>query len=256
MTSALPASAQAQTRRSVTAAVLLFAAWAVIHVGGIFFWEFSRETAWAVPLLVLVQAWVCTGLFIIAHDAMHGSFAPGRPRLNTAAGTVALAVYACLNFRNLRTAHFLHHKHAGLEGDPDFHPGRPRAFVPWLLRFFAGYYTHTQLAWLTLVAILYMGLGGAWIGNIVVFWAFPALLAMLQLFYFGTYLPHRHRDEPFPDRHRARSNGMGRAAALFSCYNFGAYHHEHHLWPDTPWWGLPGRRSAPAPSDAGLQRTL
>ncbi|MDT7935355.1 MAG: fatty acid desaturase [Sphingomonadaceae bacterium] len=236
------AADHARTHVSVALGAAVLAVWLTIHIGGIFFWDFARDPLWLVPILVLIQAEASTGLFIVAHDAMHGSFAPGRPALNRWAGRAALALYACMNFDQLRDAHFRHHKHAGLEGDPDFHPHRPRHFLPWLGRFFGGYYNHTQLAWITLVAIIYQ-LSGAWLGNIVVFWAIPAITALLQLFYFGTYLPHRHRDEPFPDRHRARSNSMGRAAAVATCYNFGAYHHEHHLFPDTPWWALPRRRS-------------
>ena len=236
--------------RSLWFAGAILAGWLLIHVGGIFFFPLAPGTAGLAAVLVIVQAWLSTGLFIIAHDCMHGSFARGRPRLNDAVGRVTLGVYAALDYGQLKPAHFLHHRHAGQVGDPDFHPERPRAFLPWLVRFFAGYYTHTQLAWITLAAILYM-LAGAKFPNIVVFWAIPALTAMLQLFYFGTFLPHRHGREPFADRHRARSNGMGRVAAILSCYNFGAYHHEHHLYPELPWWGLPeGRRRLAA------QRTL
>lgn len=233
------------TLRSLAAALLITGAWLAIHVGGIFFWQWSAETAPWAALLILAQAWLSTGLFIIAHDCMHGSFAPGRPALNRWAGRLALGLYACLDYDRLTRAHFRHHTHAGQEGDPDFNPRNPHHFIPWLVRFFTGYYTHAQLARITIVAILYMALGGAGLVNIALFWAVPALLAMVQLFYFGTYLPHRHRDEPFRDRHRARSNGMGRLAALASCYNFGAYHHEHHLHPHIPWWGLPASRSTP-----------
>lgn len=227
--------------RSLTLAAAVLGLWLAIHVGGIFFVDLAAHPE--ASLLVPIEAWASTGLFIVAHDAMHGSFAPGRPRLNAAAGRTALALYACLDFDQLRAAHFDHHRNAGLQGDPDFHPANPRAFLPWLFRFFGGYYTHTQLAWITLIAILYQ-LAGAPLLNIIVFWAIPALTALLQLFYFGTYLPHRHAEDSFPDRHRARSNGMGRAAAVLSCFNFGAYHHEHHLYPDTPWWALPRRRAA------------
>lgn len=232
-------TAQSQTASSIARASAIGTLWLAIHIGGIFFADLSHQPLWA--LLALPQAWASTGLFIVAHDAMHGSLAPGRPGWNAAAGRIALGLYACLDFDALRRAHFDHHRHAGLDGDPDFNPDNPRAFAPWLLRFFGGYYTHTQLAWITLMAILYQ-LAGAPLVNIVVFWAAPALLAMLQLFYFGTYLPHRQEEAPFADRHRARSNGMGRAAALLSCFNFGAYHHEHHLYPETPWWALPQRR--------------
>lgn len=225
------------------AAALLVCTWLAIHLGAIFGWTWSpARVALAVPL-VLVQAWLSTGLFIIAHDAMHGSLAPGRPRLNDAIGRTALMIYAGLDYDRLRPAHFAHHRAPGTEHDPDFHPGRPRAFLPWLVRFFRGYYTHAQLGRITLVACLYLFAGGATLVNIAVFWAVPALLAMLQLFTFGTWLPHRRGAEPFPDWHHARSNSMGRWAALATCFNFGAYHHEHHLHPQVPWWALPQARS-------------
>jgi beta-carotene/zeaxanthin 4-ketolase len=77
--------------------------------------------------------------------------------------------------------------------------------------------------------------------NVFVFWAFPALLSSAQLFYFGTYLPHRHDDDGFVDRHRARSSDYGWLTSLLTCFHFG-YHHEHHLHPHLPWWALPAAR--------------
>lgn len=218
-------------------AALIAVAWITIHIGGIFIWRLGW---WSAPL-ILAQAWLSTGLFIVAHDAMHGSLAPGSPRANLWAGRIALGLYAALSFDRLRVAHFRHHRTPGQADDPDFHADAPTRFGPWLLRFFGGYYTHAQLARITIAACVYLLLG-AHLLHIVLFWAVPALLAVLQLFYFGTFLPHRHAAHVFPDRHNARSNGMGRLAAVLSCYNFGAYHHEHHLFPDTPWWRLPARR--------------
>ena len=219
-------------------ATMLFAAWIAVHVCGIFVWRLGW---WSAPL-ILAQAWLSTGLFIVAHDAMHGSLAPGRARVNAWAGRVALRLYAMLDFDTLRRAHFEHHRRPGSADDPDFHPGRPRAFGPWLLRFFGGYYTHMMLALITVRIWAYVW-AGADAAHIIAFWGVPSILALLQLFYFGTFLPHRHGADAFADRHNARSNAMGRAAAVLSCFNFGAYHHEHHLWPDTPWWRLPERRA-------------
>lgn len=238
-----------QTAIGLALAAAIAAAWLLIHIGGIFFW---RWTPAAVPLaaaLVLAQAWLSTGLFIVAHDAMHGSLAPGRPALNRVAGAVALGMYAGLSYRRLVAKHHLHHRHVGTGDDPDFSADHPRSAPRWFLAFFRSYYTHSQIGRITVVAMLYMLLGASLI-NIVVFWATPALLALLQLFFFGTYLPHRHEDQPFTDKHRARSTRLGPVLSLLTCYHFGGYHHEHHLSPGTPWWALPAFRRGRATASA------
>lgn len=223
------------------------ATWLAIHVGSIFFWTWSLAWAPAAVALVLVQAWLSTGLFIIAHDCMHSSFTPKRPGLNTTIGTLCLGAYASLSYRALYPKHHAHHAAPGTDHDPDFHPSAPRRAWPWFVRFFRTYYTHGQILRITAAAILYMLLGASLL-NIVIFWALPALLALGQLFLFGTYLPHRHEDTPFADAHNARNSGLSPLASLATCFHFGAYHHEHHLSPQTPWWRLPRLktvRSAP-----------
>ena len=75
----------------------------------------------------------------------------------------------------------------------------------------------------------------------MLFWALPAILSAFQLFYFGTYLPHRAEDEAFGDAHRARSNDFSWTMSLLTCFHFG-YHHEHHDNPAVPWWRLPATR--------------
>src|SRR5438105_1424960 len=84
---------------SLILAAAIGAAWLAIHVGGIFFWRWHPASAPAAVALILLQAWLSTGLFIVAHDCMHGSFAPGRPRLNAAIGTLCLGAYAGLSYR-------------------------------------------------------------------------------------------------------------------------------------------------------------
>ena len=237
-----------QTAIGLTLATGLASAWVAIHLGGIFFWRWTPLSILPAAVLVLVQAWLSTGLFIVAHDAMHASLAPGRPRLNRAVGTAALLMYAGLSYARLKPKHHLHHRHVGTAGDPDFSAAHPRSAPRWFLHFFRSYYTHAQIGRITLVAIAYLLLG-ATLANIVVFWAVPALLALAQLFLFGTYLPHRHEERPFPDQHRARSTAVGPVLSLLTCYHFGGYHHEHHLSPGTPWWALPAfRKQASAPS--------
>lgn len=248
-------SAAAKRRRTLIGlalALAIVAGWLTIHVVGIFFWTWTPASVALASLLVVVQGWLSTGLFIVAHDAMHGALAPGRPRLNRAVGTLCLALYAGLSYRRLEPKHHLHHRHAGTADDPDFSADHPRSAPRWFLRFFTTYYTHAQIARITAVAIAYLLLGAS-LGNIVVFWAAPALLALTQLFFFGTYLPHRHADAPFADGHRARSTAVGPVFSLLTCYHFGGYHHEHHLSPATPWWALPAfRRSRATASPSSI----
>ena len=75
------------------------------------------------------------------------------------------------------------------------------------------------------------------------FWSVPSILASIQLFVFGTWLPHREEGPAFTDRHRARSSAMSVPVSLLTCFHFGGFHHEHHLHPSVPWWALPGTRA-------------
>jgi fatty acid desaturase len=242
-------AASRQAAVGLSLAAVIAAGWLTIHVAGIFFWRWTPASAALAAVLIVVQTWLSTGLFIVAHDAMHGALAPGRPALNRAAGAAALAMYACLSYRELLPRHHAHHRHVGGKGDPDYHAG-DESLAGWFAQFFRTYYTHGQIARITAVALVYTVLLDAPLGNIVLFWAVPALGAVAQLFVFGTWLPHRSAGSPFPDHHRARSSGSSDLASLLTCFHFGGYHHEHHLSPGTPWWGLPARRRALA-SPAG-----
>jgi beta-carotene ketolase (CrtW type) len=103
------------------------------------------------------------------------------------------------------------------------------------------YFSWREFATLTLWGALYCALGAGPF-NIMLFWALPALLSALQLFLFGTWLPHRHGSTPFSDSHRCRSSGYGWLLSLLTCFHFG-YHEEHHRYPSLPWWRLPGARA-------------
>jgi len=219
-------------------------AWLVLHVTGVFLLRLAGGWLWLVPLHVALQTWLSVGLFIVAHDAMHGSLAPGRPRLNRTVGQLCVGAYAAFPYQRLLRSHHLHHAAPGTAGDPDFHAERPHAFLPWFLAFFRTYLGWVQLAILALVSTAYLALG-ARSANLLVFWALPALLSALQLFVFGTWLPHRHRrstPEDFHDAHRTRSLDWTWIASLLACFHFGL-HHEHHRAPHEPWWRLPRLRS-------------
>ncbi len=219
----------------------IVAGWAALHLATIFGVPVAEWSPLALAAVLLLQTWLSTGLFIIAHDCMHGALAPGRPARNRWLGRAALMMYAGLDYDRMLPAHFAHHRHVGTADDPDFSATSPRAAGRWFLRFFRNYYTHSQLVRITVVACLYMLLGASLL-NFAVFWAVPAILALGQLFFFGTFLPHRHRDTAFADRHNARSVGPGGIGSLLGCFHFGGYHHEHHVFPQTPWWRLPATR--------------
>jgi beta-carotene ketolase (CrtW type) len=218
-------------------AAAIIAGWTALHLRGVFLHDWGPGDWWRAPLLIAVQTWLAVGLFIVAHDAIHGSLAPGRPRLNAAIGQVAVALYAGFALGKLAHAHGRHHAHPGQAEDPDFWPEAPRSFGAWFTGFFRRYFGWREFAGVTLVLLLYLSLG-ADLWNLLAFWALPALLSALQLFVFGTWLPHRHEDQAFADEHRARSLDYPWVLSLLACFHFGR-HREHHLHPDVPWWRLP-----------------
>jgi beta-carotene ketolase (CrtW type) len=238
-----PTSIRRHALVGIALASLIITAWLATHVAGVFVFRLGRDPPLLVPVFVALQGWLNVGLFIVAHDAMHGSLAPFRPRLNRALGRLCLALYAGFSYDRLIEKHFAHHRHAGTELDPDFHAGEPRRFWPWYLTFFRRYFGWREFLTLAALLVLYLGILGARTENALLFWALPAILSSFQLFYFGTYLPHRHEDEPFGDRHNARSNDFSWPVSLLTCFHFG-YHHEHHDHPREPWWRLPATRAA------------
>lgn len=219
----------------------IFAGWLMLHVYAVFFHELGWWSILAGPVMIAAMCWLNVGLFILAHDCMHGSLAPGRPGLNAAIGRASLLLYAGFSFDRLRPKHFDHHRHAGTVDDPDFHSDHPRHFWRWYVAFFREYFGLREFAMLSAVSLFYLLVLRAPLPNLLLFWALPAILSSLQLFLFGTYLPHRADEQPFADRHRARSNDYGWLVSLLTCFHFG-YHHEHHRAPATPWWRLPGER--------------
>ena len=230
-----------QTRIGVGLAALLVAVFLALHIWSVFSLR-PEGMQWALALLLVpVLGWLSVGLFIIAHDAMHGSLAPGRPAINLFWGRLSLLLYAGFWMDRLRPKHFDHHAHVGTEQDPDFSADHPTRFWPWYRQFMLRYFGVREFLMLSVIVWSYVLLLGAPIANLLIFWAVPALLSSVQLFYFGTYLPHRHEDAPFADKHNARSNEFPVWLSLLTCFHFG-YHREHHLSPGTPWWRLPAKR--------------
>ncbi|WP_310488405.1 fatty acid desaturase [Chamaesiphon sp. VAR_69_metabat_338] len=195
------------------------------------------------------QTWLYTGLFITAHDAMHGSIHP-LPQIDRAIGRLCLWLYAGFDYSLLAAKHHLHHQYPASERDPDFHDGTATNFLSWYAHFVCEHFSWPQAINLVLMLGVYASIcyGAAahgddrqsllWsIVNPIVFWAIPSLLSSLQLFYFGTFLPHREPPDGYSNSHRARTIARSHWWSLLSCYHFG-YHQEHHQSPYIPWWQL------------------
>jgi len=220
-------------------ATLIIGAWLATHIGLVFFYTWGLHSWLTAPAFVALQCWLSVGLFIIAHDCMHGSLVPFRPGINKWVGRIALGLYAGFSFDGLNRKHHLHHRHSGTDADPDFDDHPPEyGFWHWYLKFFTEYFSWREFLVLAAVVWTYLLVLGAPLANLLVFWSLPAILSSLQLFTFGTYLPHRPGAVPFADRHRARSSNFNWVLSLLTCFHFG-YHHEHHLEPSVPWWRLP-----------------
>ena len=225
-------------------AACIAGSWFAIHIYGLFVFELTWSNLPIALAMAALQCWLSVGVFIVCHDAMHGSLVPGRERLNAAVGAVLLFLYAGFRWGALRDAHHTHHALAGHEGDPDFDERNPANFVKWYATFFKRYFGWQSLLFVhTVVGVYWLALDVPMM-QIVLLYGAPALLSSLQLFYFGTYRPHCHRgDKPFADKHNARSDGFGTLTSLATCFHFG-YHLEHHHRPDVPWWALPAARRA------------
>ncbi|MFK7970907.1 MAG: fatty acid desaturase [Bacteroidia bacterium] len=199
---------------------------------GLNFWF---PVVWESPLTWLrlwLQVHLFTGLFITAHDAMHGTVAPGRTKLNHRIGSIAAFLFIFNQYKKLLPKHHEHHRYVATKDDPDFHNGHP-AFLRWFFDFVKEYLT----IWQVLAAAVFFNLL-MWLGipeaNLILYWVVASVLSMLQLFYFGTYLPHRGEHD---NKHHARSQKPNHVWAFLSCYFFG-YHYEHHDRPGVPWWRL------------------
>jgi len=233
--------AKRQTTVGLSLALIILMAWGATHVAGVIYYAWGWHSIVTAPLLVAFSCWLFVGLFIVAHDCMHGSLMPFRPGWNQFIGQLCLGLYAGFEFNKLNRKHHLHHRYSGTEGDPDFDARPPHGFLQWYLRFFLEYFGWRQIVFLSAVSVIYMFVLDVAYANLLVFWALPAIISSIQLFTFGTYLPHKPGSKAFVDRHRARSNEWSWFASLMTCFHFG-YHHEHHLFPAVPWWRLPRAR--------------
>jgi beta-carotene ketolase (CrtW type) len=197
------------------------------------------------PLLlgavVLVRAFLHTGLFIVAHDAMHNSLVPKQPGLNRLIGRVCLFLYAGLSYRLCCRNHRRHHQAPESDRDPDYQRSTNDGIFSWYVHFMGNYLSWKQL----------LNLSGCWFVlfnltrhhqtdhglPLLVFCVLPLIISSCQLFLVGTWMPHRRGVTSQPGI-TSRSLALNPVLSFAACYHFG-YHREHHDSPSTPWFQLP-----------------
>ncbi len=188
--------------------------------------------------LVLGQAFLNTGLFITAHDAIHGLVCPTHRGVNAGIGIFCSLAYASLPYKTLRLKHWRHHRDPMGTFDPDFCGIDQAGFLTCYLHFMGQYWGWKQFICLTSGVSLIALIGRLSLLNLGLFWGLPLLLSSLQLFYFGTYRPHQTQGANHGQHHCAKSHALPWLGSFLLCYHFG-YHQEHHDHPGVPWWQLP-----------------
>lgn len=192
---------------------------------------------WLLPAIVW-QMFLYTGLFITAHDAMHGVVVPQNSKLNNLIGSIVLLLFGFFSYEKLSKKHYLHHHQPGSEIDPDFHDGKHKNFFAWYLHFMNGYWSWTRLLKLMILFNIITYTLHIPEKNLTLFWILPSILSSVQLFYFGTFLPHQEPEGGYTNVHCAQSTPLPIFWSFITCYHFG-YHKEHHEHPYAPWWNLP-----------------
>jgi beta-carotene/zeaxanthin 4-ketolase len=202
----------------------------------------TSNIANAYPLLILPavlwQTFFYTGLFITAHDAMHGVIYSKNHRVNHFIGALAVFLYGFFSYRDLLKKHWRHHHHPATQNDPDYHNGKHANFLAWYVHFMKNYWHWFQLFCAIVTYHILHSFLHLSSDNLTMFWIIPSLLSSVQLFFFGTYLTHQEPLEGYGNPHRANTIAFPIWLSFLTCYHFG-YHVEHHQFPHLPWWRLP-----------------
>ena len=192
--------------------------------------------AWYVWIMgIALQSYLYSGIFIIVHDCIHGSFAKNNPRVNAAVGHILSQFYGFVDYGVLRKSHYLHHLHPATLPDPDYHANEK--FWPWFASFLKAYLGWRQLWLFSAAFALAIALRMDLI-SLLLIWRLPAIFSSLQLFYFGVWLPHKGNQQAVnAAHHNARNLNYPLLVSILACYNFG-YHLLHHQKPHLSWWRL------------------
>jgi len=195
-------------------------------------YSFPHFSIYRTIAMMLLMTHLYTGLFITAHDGMHHSISDN-VRLNDFISGICTMLYAVFSFKTLKEEHTMHHNNVSSKEDPDFYTG---GFFKWYYQFFIHYFSVKQFI---IMALIFNGahyIFGVSQPAMILFWIVPSLLSTFQLFYFGTYAPHKNPEE-IQNEHKTRTQSKNHFIGFITCYFFG-YHLEHHSKPYVPWWLL------------------
>jgi len=194
-------------------------------------------------LHVLVSGVAIHLAFTVWHEAVHRNVST-RAAINTAVGVLGMFPYMTPYFMQ-RWIHLQHHARLNEPDDPNF------VYIDgpfW--RIFARYpralgYARTLLArdprtrgervsdllGVLAVAAIFAaaGLAGA-LGDVLLLWLLPLVLAKIAMDWYINYLPHVGL--PAHRYHGTRVVDVGWLTPLVLGHN---YHAIHHLWPNVPW---------------------
>lgn len=132
----------------------------------------------------------------------------------------------------------MHHRYPSNKDDPDFYDHQYQNFFAWYFNFIKSYWSWQQHIGFICVYIVLKYIVNISDVNLILFWAIPSIFSSIQLFYFGTFLPHRKLEGGYTNVHRTRSIPLSTFWSFITCYHFG-YHEEHHKYPNVPCWKLP-----------------
>jgi beta-carotene/zeaxanthin 4-ketolase len=181
-------------------------------------------------LHILIQAYLYTGLFITGHDAMHGTVAKNRKAeqffRTPGHHPFCISVFPRTVEKTLPAPPFSGHR------------TRSRFFAPQQQLFYLVVYFYENYTtwWQILFMAIMFNVLLIWFSEVqlIAFWVVPAILATFQLFFFGTYLPHRRPVSEQMKPHNSRTQIP--KTICWPCFHviFFGYHWEHHESPTTP----------------------
>ena len=178
-----------QARKGLALAGLIGSAW-LLSLGLSFALPLDQTPGLLIGSLILLRAFLHTGLFIVAHDSMHASLVPGHPGLNRWIGKFCLLMYAGLSYERCCRNHRRHHLAPETFQDPDYQRCTNNNILDWYAHFMGNYLGRQQLLnlsciWLAIVILSSSDLPNQ-ILHLLLFSVLPLIISSCQLFLVGT----------------------------------------------------------------------